>query len=106
VGGGNTATAPPEALARSLATALRSVVHIVDPQAVILGGSLAGSTEVIERLASLLAEETLGGRWRPCGVRGSRLGADAAMVGAATTVLDAVIADPTLVLPTAEAQTA
>jgi predicted NBD/HSP70 family sugar kinase len=86
-----------EAMARALATALRSVVHVADPQAVVLGGTLGTSCDLVERVAAHLREETLGGRWRPCEVRRSALGTDAAVVGAATTVLDAVVADPTLV---------
>ncbi len=101
---GGSITSPPAEIARSLATALRSVVHLVDPQAVILGGSLATSREVSERLADHLRAETLGGRWRPCEVRRSRLGDDAAVVGAATTVLDTVVADPTLIPRRAEAR--
>ena len=104
VGGG--ATPPPGKVARALATALRSVVHLVDPQAVILGGTLAAYDGITVALADHLREETLGGRWRPCQVRRSLLGADAAVVGAATTVLDTVVADPTLIPRRAEAQPA
>ncbi len=93
-------------IARALATALRSVVHVVDPQAVILGGTLGTSDDLAERVAVHLRDETLGGHWRPCEVRRSALGADAAVVGAATTVLDAVVADPTLVPARAEAASA
>jgi predicted NBD/HSP70 family sugar kinase len=77
--------------------ALRSVVHLVDPQAIILGGDLAATPEVAEHVAEQLRRETLGGRWRPCEVRRSLLGSDAAAIGAAATVLDATVADPTLV---------
>ena len=77
--------------------ALRSVVHLVDPEAVVLGGTLAEPAEVAELVAEELRAETLGGRWRPCEVRRSTLGPDASAIGAAATVLDAVLADPTLV---------
>jgi len=87
----------PAKAARALATALRPVVHLVDPQAVILGGTLAESPEVAERLHELLNAETLGGRRHPAEVRRSQLGEDAAIVGAASSVLAAVVADPTLV---------
>jgi predicted NBD/HSP70 family sugar kinase len=89
--------ATPEQVARALTVALRSVVHLVDPQAIILGGDLAASAEVTERVAEQLRQETLGGRWRPCEVRRSILGTDAAAIGAAATVLNATLADPTLV---------
>ena len=98
--------APPEKIARALATALRSVVHLVDPEAVILGGTLAGSDSIAEHLTHHLHAETLGGRWRPCAIRHSLLGGDAAAVGAATTVLDTVIADPTLIPRRAQARLA
>lgn len=83
--------------AKALAVALRSVVHLVDPEAVVLGGTLAADPEVAGLLQPLLNAETLAGRETPVDVRRSELGADAALVGAATRVLDRVIADPTLV---------
>jgi predicted NBD/HSP70 family sugar kinase/predicted transcriptional regulator len=87
----------PAKAARALATALRPVVHLLDPQAVILGGTLAESPETAERLHALLDAETLGGRRHACEVRRSQLGDDAAIIGAASTVLGAVVADPTIV---------
>jgi len=94
---GSDSGASPEEVAQALTVALRSVVHLVDPQAIILGGDLAASPEVAEHVAEQLRHETLGGRWRPCEVRRSLLGPDAAAIGAAATVLDATVADPTLV---------
>jgi len=87
-----------EAIADALASALRSVVHLVDPEAILLGRTFAERGEdfaasVRERLVVI----TLGGRWSPCDVRPSLLGAEAALIGAATAALDAVLADPTLV---------
>ncbi len=81
-------------------------MHLVDPEAVILGGALAEPDGVAELVAERLARETLGGRWRPCAVLRSTLGPDAAAMGAATTILDAVVADPTLVPHAAEAESA
>ena len=98
--------APRAQVADALATALRSVVHLVDPEAVLLGGSLAHDVEVAEHVAERLRAETLGGRSRPCVVMPSALGADAAAIGAATTVLDAVVADPTRVPFLAESKSA
>ncbi|MFN8028084.1 MAG: ROK family protein [Acidimicrobiia bacterium] len=83
--------------ARALAAALRSVVHLVDPQAIILGGTLAADPEVATMLHALLNAVTLAGGREPVEVRRSELGPDAALVGAATRVLDRVVADPTLV---------
>lgn len=96
---GSQADADPDAIARALAIALRSVVHLVDPEAVVLGGALAASPTIAAGVARELAATTLGGRWQPCEVRRSALGRDAAALGAAVTVLDAVLADPTVVPP-------
>jgi predicted NBD/HSP70 family sugar kinase len=82
----------------ALAAALHSVVQLFDPDAIVLGGSLAGEgPEFAGSLAERLQEETLGARWHPCQVRLSALGPDAALIGAATAALDQVLADPTLV---------
>jgi predicted NBD/HSP70 family sugar kinase len=90
----------------ALAAALRSVVHLIDPDAVVLGGALAAGPAFAAAVADRLHERTLGARWRPCAVRPSALGADAAILGAATTALDHVRADPTTVPPLAERRTA
>ena len=87
-----------EQLADALAAALRSVVHVIDPEAVLLGGTFAArgddfATAVRERLHA----STLGARWSPCDVRAAALGADATLIGAATVALDGVVADPTRV---------
>jgi predicted NBD/HSP70 family sugar kinase len=84
--------------ADALAAALHNVVHLLDPQAVVLGGGLAGDDgDLAEAVGQRLNATTLGGRWRPCPVRGSTVGPDAALVGAATVALDGVVADPTTV---------
>lgn len=95
------ADAPEDQLIIALATALRSVVHLVDPEAVVLGGHLgargpafAGAVE--DRLAAV----TLGGRWRRCQILTGTFGADAALVGGATAALEDVLADPTLLAAT------
>lgn len=89
-----------ETVADALAVALRSVVHLIDPQAIVLGGTFAErgagfATSVQDRLAA----STLGARWSPCTVTPSELGGNAGLIGAATVALDAVITDPTLVAP-------
>jgi predicted NBD/HSP70 family sugar kinase len=96
----------PARAARALATALRTVVHLTDPEAIVLGGSLAQLPEIVDRLEQLVNEETLSGRGRPVTVRRGQLGTDAAIIGAASSVLDAVVADPTIVPATAGAQSA
>ncbi|ANY06170.1 ROK family transcriptional regulator [Pseudonocardia sp. HH130630-07] len=79
----------------ALATALGAVVKIVDPGTVILGGPLAALGEPLAtRVAAGLRRE-LAGLGRPVpDVLLSGLAADAALVGAALSVLDEVLADP------------
>ena len=90
--------ANPDELARHLADALRTVVHLIDPDAVVLGGSLAAlGDEFAHAVADHLHADTLGARWHPCAVRRSTLSTDAALVGAATAAFDRIIADPTIV---------
>ncbi len=81
--------------ARALSRALTGVVHLLDPAAVILGGTFSGDERLAELVAEQLHTETLAGRWRPCIVRTSSLGVDAALLGAARRALEGVLADPT-----------
>ncbi len=84
--------------ADALAAALRDVVNLIDPEAVVLGGAFSpGGDELASAVADRLHASTLGARWRPCPVMTSSLGPDAALLGATTTALDAVVADPTIV---------
>ena len=95
---GDDVAATPGDVADALAAALRTVVHLVDPQAVVLGGTLAAAgLPFAGEVADRLSASTLGARWYPCDVRPSSFGADAALVGAATSALDALLADPTIV---------
>ena len=104
---GSDAAAAPEDISAALATALRSVVHLVDPQAVILGGTLVALPDgVLEEVADRLCRETVGGRWHPCDIRRSTLAGDAPLVGAATTALDGLVADPTTITVSSDALTA
>lgn len=96
---GRTADAPPAVVADALGSALRSVVHVVDPQAVVLGGTLAEVPGLVAAVAERLEADTLGGRSHPCEVRASTLGLDAALIGAAIAILDDVVADPTIIPP-------
>jgi predicted NBD/HSP70 family sugar kinase len=81
--------------ARALARALTGVVHLLDPAAIVLGGTFAGDTHLAALVAEQLHAATLAGRWRPCVVRPSALGADAALLGAARRGIEDVLADPT-----------
>lgn len=84
--------------AAAMAAALRTVVHLLDPEAIVLGGTFATlgrdfASDVERRLSS----STLGARWFPCPVLPAVLGLDAPLIGAATAGLDAVLSDPTVV---------
>ena len=82
----------------AVATALRSVVHLLDPEGVVLGGSFAALGEgYAAEVGRHVRRLTLGARWHPSTVVPSSLGADAALLGAATAALDGVLADPTVV---------
>ncbi len=84
-----------EQIASALAAALRSVVRIIDPEAIVLGGTLGSRGEAFAELVQTELGD-LGTRW-PCEVRPAQLGADARALGAARVALDGILADPTLV---------
>lgn len=87
-----------KAVADAVSTALRSVVHLLDPDAIILGGTFVASGDALARtVADQLAATTLGARWHRCEVVPSQLGDEAAVIGAAAVALDPIIADPELV---------
>ena len=91
--------ASPDAVAAAVSVALRALVHLLDPEAIVLGGTFADRGEPFAAaVAHRLHASTLGGRSRPCRVLISELGHDAALVGGASAALDRVLADPT-VLP-------
>lgn len=85
-----------QVVAEALAVALRSVVHVVDPEAIILGGRLSNLEEGFSaHLRQSIRTNTLGGRWHPCEVTSSAFGANATLVGAGIRALDDVLTDPT-----------
>jgi predicted NBD/HSP70 family sugar kinase len=87
-----------EDCARWLGVALGTVVNLLSPQAIVLGGHFAPLTEWLAPvIASELATRVLGGNGAVPPVMPSSLGAEAAMRGAAATQLRRVLADPTLV---------
>jgi predicted NBD/HSP70 family sugar kinase len=93
-----TAVAALEDCARWLGVALGTVVNLLSPQAIVLGGHFAPLTEWLAPvIASELATRVLGGNGAVPPVLPSSLGAEAAMRGAAATQLRRVLADPTLV---------
>ncbi len=95
----DSAPAPaPDEVVEALAVALRSVVHLFDPEAIVLGGTLAArGDDFTTRVGQRLRDLTLGSRLHPCAVHRSQLGNDAALLGAATAALDTVLADPTTI---------
>ena len=83
---------------RWLGVALGTVVNLLSPQAIILGGYFAPTVEWLAPvIASELSARVLGGNGAVPPVIASGLGAEAAMRGAAATQLRHVLADPTLV---------
>jgi predicted NBD/HSP70 family sugar kinase len=93
------ALAAVDAAAEALAVALAAAVNLLDPGPIVLGGPLAA---VGPRLLHAL-EAGLTARLRPLRgsappVLASALGDDSAVLGGAVAVLDAVVADPGLVM--------
>ncbi|MGY4971355.1 ROK family protein [Streptomyces nigrescens] len=83
----------------ALGIALAGAVNLLDPQAVVLGGALAGLAPwVLPSLERELALRTAvtaeDGRAGGPGVRVSRLGADGPLLGAAHAALQGVLDDP------------
>ena len=84
---------------RWLGVALGTVVNLLSPQAIVLGGYFAPMTEWLAPVIAVRARRlrVLGGNGAVPPVLPSSLGAEAAMRGAAATQLRRVLADPTLV---------
>ena len=83
---------------RWLGVALGTVVNLLSPQAIVLGGYFAPMADWLSPvIASELSSRVLGGNGAVPPVMASSLGAEAAMRGAAATQLRRVLADPTLV---------
>jgi len=83
---------------RWLGVALGTVVNLLSPQAIVLGGHFAPMSEWLAPvIAAELGSRVLGGNGAVPPVIASSLGAEAAMRGAAATQLRRVLADPTLV---------
>ena len=81
-----------------LGIALGTVVNLLSPQAIVLGGHFAPMTEWLSPvIASELAAAGPRRQRRRAALMPSSLGAEAAMRGAAATQWRRVLADPTLV---------
>ncbi|MEU8028852.1 ROK family transcriptional regulator [Streptomyces sp. NPDC049099] len=79
----------------ALGIALTGAVNLLDPETVVLGGALAGlSPWLLPSLETELAGRTAG---PPCPVTVSRLGPEGPLLGAAHSVVRAVLDDPAVV---------
>jgi predicted NBD/HSP70 family sugar kinase len=89
------ALAAVRAAGRWLGIALSSVVNVVDVPCVVLGGSYAALAPWLrEPLAGELDRRVISAAWSPVRVVASTLGGAAAVRGAATVPLTAIISDP------------
>jgi predicted NBD/HSP70 family sugar kinase len=95
-GGDQRASAAVHDLGAALGTALSTVVDLVDPEVLVLGGYFAGLAEwLVEPIRITLAARTTGPGTR-CRVLASTLGTSAALLGAAHLATERLFADPTL----------
>ncbi|MDN3025934.1 ROK family transcriptional regulator [Streptomyces sp. S.PB5] len=79
----------------ALGIALTGAVNLLDPEAVVLGGELSGLAPwLLPSLEAELARRTAG---PPCAVSVSRLGPEGPLLGAAHSVVRAVLDDPAAV---------
>ncbi|MCE0766438.1 ROK family protein [Pseudonocardia kujensis] len=98
---GEAARSAVDGAAAALALALTAAVHLLAPGLIVLGGTLAALGPVlVPRLDDALAAQVGALRGSAPPVTTSALGTDAAVLGAALGVLDAVVADPVRILPT------
>ncbi|MCW2658533.1 MAG: nagC3, partial [Jatrophihabitans sp.] len=79
----------------AIGVALAGVVNVVDVPAVVLGGLYARlGAWLAEPIAGELDRRVLSRRWTPTAVHVSPLGAEAAVRGAAESVIARILADP------------
>ncbi|MFF4117080.1 ROK family protein [Streptomyces sp. NPDC001714] len=80
---------------KALGIALTGAVNLLDPESVVLGGALAGLAPwLLPSLEAELADRTTG---PACPVSVSRLGSEGPLLGAAHSVIRAVLDDPATV---------
>lgn len=90
-----TCTGPCAAPATALGIALTGAVNLLDPETVVLGGALAALAPwLLPSLERELARRTAG---PACAVTVSRLGSEGPLLGAAHSVVRAVLDDPATV---------
>jgi predicted NBD/HSP70 family sugar kinase len=84
-----------EAAAGALGEGVAALVNLFDVDTVVLGGVFAPLFPWLQRpLQVVVDRRVLSARWAPVSVTASRLGRDAAVVGAAQTPVRDLIADP------------
>lgn len=80
-------------VAHALGLALADIVNLIDPETIVLGGIFAPlSPWLIEPLSATLSRQAMRGANTPVSVRASQLGPDAAVRGAATWVVQKLLA--------------
>lgn len=90
-----TCTEPCAAAGTALGIALTGAVNLLDPETVVLGGALAALAPwLLPSLERELARRTAG---PACAVTVSRLGSEGPLLGAAHSVVRAVLDDPATV---------
>lgn len=88
-----------EAAGRALGIAIAATANLLDPGTVVLGGLYTPLEPWLRApLAKELAARTIAQPWSPLRILPSRLGPDAAVRGAAGTVVRRVLANPAAVL--------
>jgi predicted NBD/HSP70 family sugar kinase len=79
----------------ALGVALASAINLLDLPAIVLGGHLAPlADQLAPHIAEQLRRRVLTAKWSPPAIQPSTLGPDAAVIGAARTVTQAIIDDP------------
>jgi len=79
----------------SLGVGVAAIVNLFDVDTVVLGGVYAPLFPWLEApLRAAVDQRVLSARWAPIAVRPSGLGRDAAVIGAGTSVLREILADP------------
>ncbi len=89
------AVAAVEEAAGSLGVGVAAMVNLFDVDTVVLGGVFAPLFPWLEEpLRASVARRVLSAPWAPVSVSASRLGSDAAVIGAATSPVRDLLADP------------
>ncbi|MGZ8715807.1 MAG: ROK family protein [Gaiellaceae bacterium] len=84
--------------AAALGLGLAGVVNMIDPDTIILGGTYSSLVPWLrDPLKEALARQVIASQWRPLEVRPSALGPDAAVRGAASWIIQRVLAEPATV---------